>query len=491
MMKKTFALLTLILAGAWVAEAAPAQPYRLLTSVLAARAAAAPQAAAAAKKRQWKSTEEYNAFNAMAKETDPNKKIALGKAFLEKYANSDFAYLAHQAMMDSYQQLGDSAKAVGEAQDVLKDDPDNLAALRYLSFAFPYTYKPYNPSGQEVCVEVNGELKVVPTSEGAKYTGQANATVLSPEDCAAKREAKAQAELADAKETAQQGLDLVAKLEKPAQVPQEQFDAAVKALRSIFNGTLGFVALQQKDYAGAVSHLKESLQDNPKDMYANYRLGVAYLSQTPPDYNDGFWYVARAVALGRGSSSADESGIGKYLKGSYACYHGGLDGLDQIISQAANSETPPPGLQVAALAAPAATGNGQLDSFNKVTYPLKVEGCPSVVDQAWTQLKGQPLGLAGFVHAVTPGTDPGSFVVQISLDQSKVADSYQIELRDSSQPKVSDLAEGDGVRFQGNMASYSTTPTFVLTLDQGKINDDDLAAAAAKTKAKPHRRRGK
>lgn len=450
MMKKILALLTLILAGAWVAEALPAQPHRLLASVQSARAAAAPQQAAAAKKRQWKSTAEYNAFNAMAKESDPNKKIALGKAFLEKYANSDFAYLAHEALMGAYQQLGDSAKAVTEAHAVLKDDPDNLDALRYLSFAFPYTFKPTDPNATQ--------------------------------------------DLSQAKQIAQHGLDALAKLQKPANASQEQFDTAVKALRSIFNGTLGFVALQQKDYAGAISHLKESLQDNPKDMYANYRLGVAYLSQTPPDYNDGFWYVARAVALGRGSSSADESGIGKYLKGTYACYHGGLDGLDQIISQAGNSETPPPGLQVSALAAPAPTGNDQLDSFNKVTYPLKVEGCPSVVDQAWTQLKGQPLGLAGWVHAVSKGTAPGSYVVQISLDQSKATDSYQIELRDSSQPKVSALGEGDGVHFQGSMASYTTTPTFVLTLDQGKIDQKDIeaAAAAAKAKGRPHhRRRGK
>jgi tetratricopeptide (TPR) repeat protein len=444
-MKKTLALMTLILMGAWTATGAPAQPHSVLSSFLLVRAAAAPQPAAATpQQRQWKSTEEYNAFSAMAKETDANKKIALAQAFLEKYANSDFAYLAHQAMMGAYQQLGDSAKAINEANAVLKEDSNNLEALRYLSFAFPFTFKPGDPNAAQ--------------------------------------------DLSQAQEIAQRGLDALAKLQKPANAPQDKFDEAVKALRSVFNGTLGFVALQQKDYPAAVSHLKAALEDNPKDMYGTYRLGVAYLSQTPPDYNDGFWYVARAAALGKGSSSADESGIEKYLKGSYACYHGGLDGLDQMIGQAGSSETPSPGLQVQALQAPAPTGNPNLDNFNKVTFRLKVDGCPSMVQQTWDQLKSQPLGMGGFVHALSKGSEEGTYVVQIALDQSKAADSYVIELRDSSQPKVADLGEGDPIRFQGTIASYTTTPSFVLTLEQGKINDDDLAAAAAKAKAKPRRR---
>ncbi len=446
-MKKTLLWLNVIVVSALAAAAAPAPKLPTLGPRLAVRAAAAPQQAAAPKQRQWKSTAEYNAFNAMAKETDPNKKVALAEAFLQKYANSDFAYLAHQAMMGAYQQLGDSAKAMNEAHAVLKDDPNNLDALRYLSFAFPYIYKPTDPNSSQ--------------------------------------------DLSQAKSTAQQGLDVLAKLQKPANASQEQFDSAVKGLRSIFNGTLGFVALQQKDYATAITHFKSALEDNPKDMYNTYRLGVAYLSQNPPDYNDGFWYVARAEAIGKGSSSTDVSGIDKYLKGSYACYHGGLDGLDQLISQAGSSETPPPDFQVSALAAPAATGNPNLDNFNKVVFRLKVDGCPSIVQQTWAQLKTQPLGLGGFVHGVSK-SDAGGYVVQISLDKSKAADSYDIELQDSAQPKVSDLAEGDPIRFQGVIASYVTTPNFVLTLNQGKINDDDLAAATAKAKTRPrHHRPGR
>jgi tetratricopeptide (TPR) repeat protein len=439
-MKKTLASLNLILAGALAAGSAVAQQHPAFSSILMARAAAAPQEAAAApKQRQWKSTDEYNAFSAMAKETDPNKKISLAEAFLAKYANSDFAYLAHQAMMGAYQQLRDSSKAMNEADEVLKVDPDNLDALRYLSFDFPFTYKPDDPNAAQ--------------------------------------------DLSKAQQTAQHGLDLLAKLQKPANASQAQFDQAVKGLRSIFNGTLGFVALQQKDYSTAISRFKSALEDNPQDLYTCYRLGVSYIMSSPPDYNNAFWYLGRAVSLAKSSNSKDEASIEKYLTQAYVNYHGNNDGLPALIAQAGSAPTPGPDFKVAPLEKPKPTGNPNLDSFNQVTWQLKLGG--SRAEQAWDQLKGKPLGLGGFVHAVSKGADPGSYAVQISLDKSNAPDSYDIELRDSSQPKVADLVEGDPIRFQGTIASYTTTPTFVLTLEQGKINDDDLAAAAATPKAKP------
>ena len=48
------------------------------------------QQAGAAKQPGWKSREEYDAFQAMANDKDPHKRIELAEAFVTKYANSDF-----------------------------------------------------------------------------------------------------------------------------------------------------------------------------------------------------------------------------------------------------------------------------------------------------------------------------------------------------------------------------------------------------------------
>lgn len=104
-------------------------------------------------------------------------------------------------------------------------------------------------------------------------------------------------------------------------------------------------------------------------------------------------------------------------------------------------------------------------------------------------MKGQQLGLGGFVDNVEKGTDANTYVVHIDiLAQSKAADGvYDVEVKDSTQPNVKNLSKGDAVRFQGRIDSYTATPSFVLTLD-GTINPEDVPdqpRVAPKPKAKP------
>jgi tetratricopeptide (TPR) repeat protein len=391
----------------------------------------------------WKSQEEYNTYQTMNAEKDAKKKIELAEAFLQKFADSAVKNYVYAAMMNAYQQLGDTTKAVETARKVMESDANNLDALRYLSFVFPFTFK----------------------------LDSADAT----------------SELSRAESDARHGLEVLGKLAKPANVSEEQFNQAIKPVRDIFNNAVGFVALQRKDYPGAITSFKAALEDNPSDLYAAYRMGVAYLLSTPPDYNNGFWYLSRAVALGKTSNTSDTAGIEKYLNQAYVNYHGNMEGLSDIIAQAATSPNPPADFEVAVLKPPAPTGNPNIDNFNKVTFPLRLGG--SRAEQAWAQLKGQPLGLGGYVNSVEKSEDAGAYVVRIALDQAKASSGYDIELKDSTQSKAADLGEGDPVRFQGNISAYTSTPTFSLTLDQGKINDDDLEAASAKAKTGPRRKK--
>lgn len=448
-MKKISSFLTLSLLAGLTPSVASLRPSAIHST---AGAVATPRTlnaspAASAQGSVWKSQDEYNAYQAMASEKDPQKKVALAEAFLQKYPDSAVKNYVYVAMMNTYQQLGDSAKAIDTAKKLLEIDANNLDALRYLSFAFPFTFKPDDPN--------------------------------------------ASSELSRAESDAKHGLELLSKVPKPANVTDAQFQQAIKPVRDIFNSAVGFVALQRKDYAAAITSFKAALEDNPSDLYAAYRMGVSYLMSTPADYNNGFWYIARAVALGRAAKTGDTGGIEKYLDQAYTNYHGNKDGLDDIITQAAASPNPPSGFQVAALKPPEKTGNPNIDNFNEISFPLKLGGPRA--QSAWGQLKGQPLGLGGFVNSVEKGSDSGSYRVKISLDQSKAESSYDIVLQDSTQPKVSDLSPGDPVRFQGTIDSYTAAPTFSLTLSSGKINDDDLEAAAAKgknkNKNKPRRRR--
>lgn len=405
----------------------------------------APPQAAEGKKPQWKSREEYDAYNAMATEKDPNKKIALAEAFLKKYPDSDFKSGAYLTEMQSYVQLNQTEKAVDAAKDVLQTDPDNLDALAFLSYVFPFTFKADEPD--------------------------------------------ATSKMSRAESDARHGLEVLQKLQKPDNVSQEQFEQYVKPKRAVFNNDIGFVQLQQKDYTAAITSFKAALQDNPSDVYTNYRLGLAYLYSSPPDYNDGIWYISRAVSLAKASNNPAEADIQKFLHRAYVNYHGNDEGLENIVSQSATSVSPPEGFTVEPLKPPEKTGNPIVDAFNQMTFPLKLGG--ERAQKAWDAMKGQPVELGGFVESVEKGTEPDTYIIRIDVtDEAKATEgTYDIELTDSTQSNVKNLSPGDPIRFKGNLTSYTASPSMVLSLT-GTVNPDTIPAAP-KAKPKPRPRRGR
>lgn len=402
---------------------------------------AAPQQAAAEKKGpQWKTTDEYNAFQAVVNEKDPHKKISGAEAFLAKFADTDFKDLAYLQELAAYQQLSDGPHAIEAGEKALGANPDNIDALRFVSFALPFVFKP--------------------------------------------TDADAAARLTQADQQAKHGLDVIQKLQKPANVPDDQFNQAIKGLRSVFNGTIGWVALQKKDYAAAITSLKTAAEDDPGNNLTFSMLGQAYLQSSPPDYDNGIWSLARSVALAKASSSPNAAALQKYYDQVYTNRHGSNEGEQDIITQASTSVNPPAGFKVTQAPKHAATGNQFVDAFYSYEDALKAGG--DTEKQQWDALKSQPLGGPGFVDSVEPGTDPDTTLVHIDItDDSKAKEgTYDITLRDK-QPDAKHLAKGAPVRFQGTMAEYVMTPNFAITLD-GTINDDDLAAGQEKkTKPKP------
>jgi tetratricopeptide (TPR) repeat protein len=410
--------------------------------VLAHRWNAPPQAAQA---KNWKSREEYDAFNAMITEKDPNKKIAAAEAFLQKYSNSDFKDGAYIIEMQTYQQLNQGDKAIEAGHKALEVNPDNLEALRFLSFVFPFVYKADDP--------------------------------------------QATAKLSRAESDAKHGLEILPKQQKPAGVSDEQFNQALKGLRAVFNDAVGFAALQRKDYAATIASYKSAAEDNPGDSYTFFRMGLAYLYSTPRDYDHAIWYIARALSLAQAAVPKDPNAqeFDKYLKQTYVGYHGNEQGLQDIVTQTASSVNPPDGFKVSPMETPKATGNPNIDAFNDMTFALKLGGPKA--QQQWDSVKGQSIELGGSVDSIEKGSDPGTYLVRIDiLEQSRAtAGVYDIELKDATQPNVKNLQPGDIVRFKGTADSYTATPSLVVTL-VGQITTElpDKPPVKAKPKVAPH-----
>jgi len=398
----------------------------------------APAQAATAK--NWKSRDEYDAYNAVANEKDPNKRISLAEAFLQKYANSDFKDGIYVMEMQTYKQLNQADKAVDAAQKAVQANPDSLDALSYLSFVFPFVYKADAP------------------------------------DAAAK--------LSQAESNAKHGLEMLQKAQKPANVPEDQFNQLIKGLRAVFNGTVGFVALQRKEYAAAITSYKAAADDNPSDWYVFYRMGLAYLYANPHDFDHGIWDIARAYKLASSAGDPNAEEFNNYLKRTYTNYHGNEDGLNDVLNQAASSPNPPDGFKITPMEAPKHTGNQLVDQFNVTFFPLKFGG--DTAQKTWDGLKGQPFEFGGVVDSVEKGTEAGAYMVRIDvLDESKATPGvYDIVVKDSKQPNVKNLAAGDVVRFKGTLDSYTSTPNLMITV-AGEVTQPDPLPDKPPVKEKP------
>lgn len=406
--------------------------------------------AQSAKQPQWKSRAEYDAFQEMLKGTTPQQKIQLADAFLAKYPTSDFGFQADNLKVQEYQQLGKTGDAVAAARASLKANGgnENIFALNYLSFVFPYMYKPSAPN--------------------------------------------AAAEATQAETEAKQGLAILQQTQKPAGASQEAFDKAVKEYRANFNRAMGFAALQQKDYGNAITYLKAAIQDSPDDSYTYSFLGQAYLYAKPPDYNSALWNLARSVALAKKAETPNLAGVTKLYDQWYEFRHGSNAGEADVVTEAASSATAPSGFNVAPPPHHAKTGNTNVDAFYGIEDSLVVGG--DAAQTAWNGYKGQPLGILVYVESVQPGADSGSYTVRADvLPQNRgQAGMYNLILQ-TNQPEAQYLKIGTPVTFKGTISAYTVTPSFLLTisnaqLDQAVLNQAKEEAEAAK-QAKPAPRR--
>lgn len=449
-MKKTTVLFSMMLLAGFVGLPSSMFASGKFEGHLAfAPAAASPAPAPAApqaKTPQWKSRAEYDAFQVFVKESDAQKRISLIQDFIKKYPNSDFIANAYVAEMQTYVQLNQTNSAIASAKKALTADADNLDALSYLSFTFPYTFKISDSNASE--------------------------------------------ELATAGKNAQHGLEVLQNLKKPAGVSDEQFEKYVqpKTKRAVFNIAAGYAALMQKNYSEAIKFLEAAKQDQPNNVLIHSFLGQAYYNETPRDVNKAIWSLARAAALAESSNSQNAAELKKSFGQVYEAQHGSNAGEDQVLAAAKSSDAMPADFSVAAPPQHKATGDTYLDGFYKIEDALAVGG--DTAEQNWSQLKGQPLGLVGHVDSVSPGSDPKTTVVRVDItpDAQSKPGTYDIVLQDT-QPNAKYLQPGDPLRFQGNIDAFSLTPNFNLTLTDVKIDEAVLKSAQEKAAAAAQKRK--
>ncbi len=239
---------------------------------------------------------EYNSYIAALNRSDPAQKAAAMEAFINQYPNSIVKSDAMEQAMAAYQQTGNAAK-VGETADrILRLYAENVRALAIAAY--------------------------LRRDQGTR--GDPKAT-------------------AEAGAMAERGLKALPNWPKPEEISDAAFKQLSDQMAGIFYGAAAFALLQTKDYARSRTYYLQSLQLDPSNFQDVYQLSIADLEMSPLDV-DGFWYLAKAlsIALAQANQTAVQ-GIKPYAQAKYRRYHGGNDGWDKIVTEAANQSAPPAG----------------------------------------------------------------------------------------------------------------------------------------------------
>lgn len=392
---------------------------------------AAPQAAAPV----IKDPAEYNAYVAAIQQKDPTAKISGLEAFLTQYPNSVMKNQALEILMQTYQQSNNVKKAMETATKLVAADPCQVPALTLLTYIDRILAQGGDPNGKQESVDAG------------KY--------------------------------GQQGLDCLPKFNKPEGTSDADFTKMKGQMTGNFEAGIGWAALQDKDYAKSATHLKAALDANPpdsqKDLALLYPLALSYLQQTPPDYQNGIWYAARAAAV---APAANEPAIEKYARSQYVKFHAGDDGWQDVMN-AAKAGGPQVPIK------PAPTPAEQAHNMIAQTSPDKMDfatwefvltnGSQADQDTVWNAIKGKAVQMNGTVIS----TEPDTFMIAGSSDDidAKKAD---ITLKFEDKVPVKLIPKpGASFDFQGEPASYTPTP-FMMVMEKARLLNAKPAAPAKK-----------
>ena len=243
---------------------------------------------------QTQNPAEGKSYAAAIETRDAAKRAQALEIFIAWYPNSVLRTAAHEQLMAAWQAANSPDKADAVAVKLLQAEPDNLRALANRVYV------------------------------GRTRAASGDAGALGPAVAAAER-----------------GLLVLSRWPQPSGLDQNEYTRLKLQFGAVFNGMLGFAALQAKDYAKARRQLADAVAVDPDNLQDVYQLSVALLEGTPADAL-GFWYGARAVALARaGKSEPAAAGIEKYLRSRYQRYHGSDDGFDGVLARAAAARVAP------------------------------------------------------------------------------------------------------------------------------------------------------
>ena len=392
---------------------------------------------------------EYNAYVAAIQQTDPNAKISGLEAFNTQYPNSVMKNTALEILMSTYQQAGNTKKTLETALKLLAADPCSRGSLTLLAYYDRLMAQNNDPNAKQL--------------------------------------------LADAKKYGEQGEGCMPKWSKPDGTSEADWEKQKTQMTGIFSAAEGIAALtdgaaagqrhdaavkekddakaataeaeKEKDYIVAATFLRKAVDGSPTDFSVVYPLALAYLGQTPPDYQNGIWFAARASALA--PAGAAQTQVEKYARSQYVKFHSADDGWAELLAaakangpQMAVKPAPTPAEQCHTMVA-----SKKPEDMSFAEWQFTFTNCTQEdQDMVWNAIKGKAVQMNGTIVSTTPT----QFMIAGSEDDIR-AKKADITLQfDEKIPVRLIPKDGASFDFQGEPASYTPNP-FMMVMEKGLL----------------------
>ena len=387
------------------------------------------------KKKEWKDRAEYDLYESITKTQDPNQWLAALDKWKGQFLQSDYADVRRQLYLETYRALNKPRDAFNAAADVLKDNPNNLVALSAV-VQYIYTLAPFGGTPQP------GDL------EAAEKAAQ---QILSNLDA------------------------IYSKDNRPPAMSDDQASQAKPQLKVFAQKTLGYIALERKDYAQAQAELTKALKMDPNQAQVSFWLGTAMLAQNQTNaaiQAPALYEFARSAAYeGSGSlPAADRKQVQEYLTKVYSQYHGSNEGLDKLMGSARAVALPPDAFSIKSKAElererieaeeAAARANPMLALWKRIKFELVSDGGSAYFENNMKNA-AMPGGVNGInkfkgrIVSMSPGTRPKEITISIEGG----APDATLKL-DSALPGK--MEPGAEIQFDGSAESYTKEPFLVV-----------------------------
>lgn len=377
----------------------------------------------AAAQPQYKDQAEYTLYDSILKDTTPKTRLDKLQEWQTKYATTAFEKQRKALFLDTYVKLNQPKEAVAEAKLILADDPKDFTSLYYTMY-FTRALAGNAPTPEVL-------------DQGEKAATALLANIDTP----------------------------------PPNVTPEQWKGARPPMEALGHTTLGWIAMQRKNWDAAEGEFQKSLQLDPNNGEVDFFMGTVIVSQkNPQKMSAGLFYFARAATFeGTGGlAPAGRQQALSYVQRAYKGYHGSDEGFNDLVAAAKAGAVPAAGYHI-----PTA---GEIAQAKQQEQQKKDEAeaasHPELV--LWKNIKTQLTGadgasyfssnmkdallptLKGKVVKLEPELKPKTVV--LALEDGATPDAtLKFEM-----PLAGKVDPGTELTFEGVPQSYTTSPYMVV-----------------------------